>query len=428
MLGNWLDAGGYTSIPPEEHLFLRFLGIGESPLAEVESWVNTSCPKCGGPGRRETNTMPQWAGSCWYYLRYIDNKNSGQLVDPEKEKYWMAVDLYVGGAEHAVLHLLYSRFWHMVLYDAGVVSTPEPFIALRNQGMILGFSYRYLQDETGQTYPCSAGKLAGESWTLKEGGAEVIEKCVQISDVKWEGDRPIHPDHPELELEEFSTKMSKSKGNVVNPDEIVQQYGADVMRMYEMFMGPFEVSCPWNTRDIEGINRFLHRAWRLFDPERRAAVGAPDTLSRLRHQTIKKVTQDIETMGFNTAIAQMMTYVNELTKQPATSEEDLRALGRLLSPFAPHFGEEVWSLLGEQESVFSSVWPTWEEAMMVEETVTMVVQVNGKKRASSEIPAGTEKDAALALAKELVPQHLEGKRLIKEIFVPKNHLVNLVVK
>ena len=405
-------------------------GTGESPLAAVEEWVQTSCPGCGGPARRETNTMPQWAGSCWYYLRYIDPQNDSAMVDPAKEKHWMPVDLYVGGAEHAVLHLLYSRFWHMVLYDVGAISTPEPFAALRNQGMILGFSYRYLQNEAGQVFPVSAGREQEDRWVLRESGQEVMQKLVPIKEVRWEGDRPLHPEHPELELDEFSTKMSKSLGNVVNPDEIIEAYGADVMRLYEMFLGPFEASCPWNTRDIEGVNRFLHRAWRLYN--RPADPQRADDLVRLRHKVIKKVTHDVETMGFNTAIAQLMTYVNELTRatrQGALRPDDLETLAMLLAPFAPHFSEELWQgQLGHDQSIFTSRWPQWDEALVVDQTVTLVVQVNGKKRGTCQVPAGVEQDQALQQARQEVAKHLEGKRVVKEIFVARANLVNLVVK
>jgi leucyl-tRNA synthetase len=403
-------------------------GTGESPLAAVSEWVNTTCPGCGGPATRETNTMPQWAGSCWYYLRYLDPHNDQALVDPEKERHWMPVDLYVGGAEHAVLHLLYARFWHQALYDAGVLSTPEPFSALRNQGMILGFSYRYLEDAEGQVYPATEGEPKEDGWVLKQSGGEVMERLVQIKDVVWDGEQPLHPRHPELELEEYTTKMSKALGNVVNPDEIIDAYGADVMRLYEMFIGPFEASCPWNTRDIEGVNRFLHRAWRLFDEDRRAPAGAEDRLARERHKTIKKVTSDVEQMGFNTALAQLMTLVNFMTKEPASHHEDLRVLALLLSPFAPHFAEEVWRTLGQTESVALERWPRWDEALTVDEMATLVVQVNGKKRGTCQVPADADRDQALAAARELVAHHLSGKRLIKEIFVPRNMLVNLVVK
>jgi len=426
-------------------------GTGESPLALVESWVKTSCPRCGGPGRRETNTMPQWAGSCWYYLRYIDPKNDQALCDPEKERAWMPVDLYVGGAEHAVLHLLYARFWHHVLFDAGVVSTPEPFKALRNQGMILGLAYRYLEDEAGGVHPIAAGKQEGErSWTLKAGGATAMEKWVQVKEVTWEGERAVHPAHPELVLEEFVAKMSKSRGNVVNPDEIIAEYGADVMRLYEMFMGPFEVSCPWNTRDIEGVNRFLHRAFRLFGDDRRGAAGGPqrvhpaggerpeapagrsqadeDALLRLRHKTIKKVTSDLEAMAFNTAISQLMIFVNEITRRERSHPEDLRALALLLSPLAPHFAEEVWRLLGERDSIFKQSWPAHDEALTVDEMVTLVVQVNGKKRGTCEVPAGIDEASAIQAGRAAARDWLEGKQVVKEIFVARNRLVNLVVK
>jgi leucyl-tRNA synthetase len=413
-------------LPEVEHY--EPTGTGESPLAALTEWVRTTCPTCGGPAERETNTMPQWAGSCWYFLRYLDPRNTEALVDPAKERYWMPVDLYVGGAEHAVLHLLYARFWQMVLYDAGAVSTPEPFAALRNQGMILGFSYRYLEDEAGGTYPTSAGAEREDGWVLRDGGREVMEKWVQIKDVRWEGDRPMHPTVDGLQLEEFATKMSKSRGNVVNPDEIIERYGADVMRLYEMFMGPFEASCPWNTRDIEGVNRFLHRAWRLFGADRRGAPEDPDTLERLRHKTIKKVTGDTATMGFNTAIAQLMTYVNEITRIERSHPHDLRALALLLCPFAPHFGEEVWRQLGEADSIFLESWPEWDEALTVDEMVTLVVQVNGKKRGTCQVPAGADQAAALGAAKEVAAAHLEGKQLVKEIFVARNMLVNLVVR
>ena len=372
--------------------------------------------------------MPQWAGSCWYYLRYIDPKNDQALVDPDKERQWMGVDLYVGGAEHAVLHLLYARFWHRFLHDIGVVSTPEPFTALRNQGMILGFSYRYLQDDQGGVYSCSEANQKEDRWQLMADGREVIEKLVPINEVRWDGERALHPDHTELELEEITTKMSKSLGNVVNPDEIIDVYGADVMRLYEMFIGPFEASCPWNTRDIEGVNRFLHRAWRLYGDERRAADGSEDSNAKVRHRTIKAVTGDLETMGFNTALARLMEYVNELTKAAALLPVDLETLAALLAPFAPHFAEEVWHGLGHEESIFQTAWPTYDEALLVEKTRTLVVQVNGKKRGTQEVPADVEKEEALKIARELVPQFLEGKTLIKEIFIPRSMLANLVVK
>ena len=256
-----------------------------------------------------------------------------------------------------------------------------------------------------------------------------MEKGVPINDVRWDGDRPMHPEIEGLALEEYTAKMSKSLGNVVNPDEIIEQYGADVMRLYEMFMGPFEASCPWNTRDIEGVNRFLNRSWRLFDAERRAKDGAEDTLQKTRHKTIKKVTSDLETMGFNTAIAQLMTFVNEMTKLTTSHVEDLRALALMVSPFAPHFAEEVWAEgLGQTQSVFLQAWPEYDEALCQDAMVTLVVQVNGKKRGTCEVPADVGQDEALAAARQMADKYVVGKQVVKEIYVARNKLVNLVVR
>jgi leucyl-tRNA synthetase len=339
-------------------------GTGESPLATIEDWVAYKDPATGQViGRRETHTMPQWAGSCWYYLRYLDPHNDERLVDPDKEKYWMPVDLYVGGAEHAVLHLLYARFWHKVLFDLGVVSTPEPFRKLFNQGLILG--------EDGQ-------------------------------------------------------KMSKSRGNVVNPDEIVGTYGADAMRVYEMFMGPIEVVKPWSTQGTVGARRFLDRVWRLADGEVSDAP-APLELRKTLHKTIRKVTQDIERLRFNTAIAQMMTLVNEAYKEPVRHREVLETLALLLSPFAPHLGEELWARLGHAPSICAQPWPGYDEALCVDDEVKVIVQVNGKVRADLMVAKDTpEADLeALALANERVIRFLEGRPVRKAIVV-KNRLVNLV--
>jgi leucyl-tRNA synthetase len=338
-------------------------GTGESPLANIPEWLNTACPVCGHPSRRETNTMPQWAGSSWYYLRYIDPHNEKQLVDPEKERYWMPVDLYVGGAEHAVLHLLYARFWHKVLYDIGVVSTPEPFMRLLNQGMILG---------------------------------------------------------------EDGDKMSKSRGNVINPDDVIREYGADTLRMYEMFLGPLEQSKPWNTHGVEGIYRFLQRAWRLAQKERSDTDDAG--LERLRHKTVKKVTDDIENFRFNTAISAMMIFVNEALNVPV-SRDTLEVFIRCLSPFAPHVAEEMWRRIGHDDLVCQSDWPGYDPALVVDETIELVVQVNGKLRARITMPAGTPKDEALAAARgdERLARWLDGTTVIKEIYVP-DKLLNFVVK
>ena len=337
-------------------------GTGESPLALISEWVNSACPACGGEARRETNTMPQWAGSSWYYLRYIDPHNDACLVDPDKERFWMPVDLYVGGAEHAVLHLLYARFWHKVLFDIGAVSSPEPFQHLRNQGMILGAD--------------------GE-------------------------------------------KMSKSRGNVINPDDVVREYGADTLRLYEMFMGPLEQAKPWNTKGVEGVYRFLQRAWRL--SQRECSEQQDPSILRLRHKTLKKVTEDIENFRFNTAISAMMIFVNEALNNPVT-RADLETFVQFLSPFAPHLAEEMWSNLGHDELVCLQSWPVYDPALVVDQTVEVVVQVNGKLRARLALPVDTSRDDAMSAAKqhEHVQTWLDGNTIRKEIFVP-GKLINFVV-
>ena len=361
---------------PENELPLRLpemqdyspSGNAEPPLAKATDWVNCFCPQCGGPGKRETNTMPQWAGSCWYYLRFIDPQNAGAFVAREKEQYWMSVDLYVGGAEHAVLHLLYSRFWHKVLFDLAHVSTPEPFFRLINQGMILG--------EDGQ-------------------------------------------------------KMSKSRGNVINPDDVIREFGADAFRMYEMFMGPLEATKPWNTQGLEGLYRFLGRVWRLFvDEEGRLVVSEtrPDpALLKTLHQTIKKVTEDTEALAFNTAISQMMIFVNEVTAQATRPRDLLEPFVKLVAPYAPHVAEELWERLGHQQSLAYAPWPAYDAALLVEDSVTIVVQINGKVRDRIAVPA-TATAAELeqfALANLRVRDGLAGKTPKKVIVVP-GKLVNIV--
>ena len=407
-------------------------GTGESPLANITEWVNTTDPETGQPARRETNTMPQWAGSCWYYLRYLDPKNDQAAWDPAKEKYWMPVDLYVGGAEHAVLHLLYARFWHKVLYDAGLVSTPEPFMRLVNQGMILGFSYRYYTAD-GQAYSYKEVRIEGESAYVKETGALANAVYVPLADVVWRDEKPYHPEYPELELEELTEKMSKSRGNVVNPDDVVREHGADALRLYEMFLGPLEAVKPWNTKTVSGVSRFLHRVWRLFfDEEGNLTVTddpASDDLTRLLHRTIKKVTEDTESMNFNTAIAAMMTFVNEVTKAPARPRAILEPFVLLLAPYAPHIAEELWEALGHPETLAYEPWPAYDEALTQEQMIVLPVQVNGKVRAQVEVPADADKETVLAMAKdhERVKRLLEDKILVKEIVVP-GRIVNLVVK
>ncbi len=357
---------------PESELPLRLpdvktyapTGTGESPLANIHDWVNTTCPKCGGPAKRETNTMPQWAGSCWYYLRFIDPKNEKAFAAKDKVEYWMPVDLYVGGAEHAVLHLLYSRFWHKVLYDIGAVNTIEPFQRLVNQGMILG---------------------------------------------------------------EDNQKMSKSRGNVVNPDDIVRDFGADAMRVYEMFMGPLEVSKPWATAGLVGVSRFLERLWALSERPLAASEPSPE-LAKLLHKTIRKVTDDTATLNFNTAISAMMILSNELAKLDTLPQQVWEAFIRLLSPYAAHLAEELWQKAGKAPSVGLAPWPAYDEALVRDDTAVIVVQVNGKVRDKFEAPAGTDKAELerLALAREKTREWISGKSLRKVIVVP-DKLVNIVV-
>ncbi len=375
-------------------------GTGESPLAKIDSWVNTTCPVCKGPAKRETNTMPQWAGSCWYYLRYLDPNNSERFVSQEKEQYWMPVDLYVGGAEHAVLHLLYARFWHKVLFDLGLVSTKEPFKRLVNQGMITSYAY---QRKDKSLVPTDM--------------VEEVETDVFIE--KETGQR----------LERVIAKMSKSLKNVINPDEIIEEYGADSMRMYEMFMGPLEVSKPWATTGLVGVYRFLDRIYRLFE-ERTISDEEPSLeLRKTLHKTIKKVTHDTETLNFNTAISQMMVLVNELYKVDTFSKEIAVALVKMLGPYVPHLAEELWERMGNSESLYKVSWPTYEEALTIDNEIQMVFQVNGKVRSKATVAMGLAKEEALLLAKgdEKMQAWLAGKTIVKEIVVP-DKLVNIVVR
>jgi leucyl-tRNA synthetase len=367
-------------------------GTGESPLAAIDAWVNVPCPKCGGAAKRETNTMPQWAGSCWYYLRYLDPKNAGQIFDPAIEQQWMPVDLYIGGAEHSVLHLLYARFWHKVLYDIGVVSTKEPFMKLRHQGTVLAASY---EDAMGRYHELSEVKLEGDQAFLLSSGEKLTVKV---------------------------DKMAKTKMNGVNPDDVIREYGADVMRLYEMFMGEFELPKPWDPRAIEGVNRFVKRTWRLVEEWDAAKAPADDPHLRLRHKTIKRVTGDLERLQFNTAIAAMMEYLNALSEGGTNraTREDLLALIRLVGPFAPHLADEAWAQLGQKGFVLEAAWPTFDDALTIDNTVTLGVQVDGKVRASVEIARDApEADArAAALAQANVAKHIEGRRVVKFIYKP----------
>ena len=346
-------------------------GTGESPLANVTDWVNTVDPETGMKARRETNTMPQWAGSCWYYLRFIDPHNEKELISQEKQQQWLPVDLYIGGAEHAVLHLLYARFWHKVLYDLGVVHTKEPFQKLVNQGMILGTN---------------------------------------------------------------NEKMSKSRGNVINPDEIVNEFGADTLRLYEMFMGPLEATKPWNANGVEGMHRFLSRVWRLFINEDTGAInekitvdGGTDEFKRTAHKTIKKVTEDLEHLRFNTAISQLMIFINDAYKADTLPLEAMENFVQLLSPLAPHMAEELWSRLGHEGGISYVAWPEYDESMTVDAEVEIVVQVNGKIVTRATIAKDLDSQAMQDYTMELAPvkQVLEGKTIRKVIAVP-GKLVNIV--
>ncbi len=344
-------------------------GTGESPLAAISSWVNVKCPKCGGPAKRETNTMPQWAGSCWYYLRYIDPKNSKQLVDPKKEKKWMPVDLYMGGAEHAVLHLLYARFWHKFLNDSGVVSTDEPFQKLINQGTILGAN---------------------------------------------------------------NEKMSKSRGNAVNPDDIVKQYGADALRLYEMFMGPLQAAKPWNTEGINGVSRFLNRIWNLFSAQIKINGGEKNnpTTAKTINQTIKKVTEDLENLDYNTAISALMECLNALTAKEGVKikKSHLEDFLRLLAPLAPFITEELWHQMGHKTSVHKERWPKYNKKMLREKEFDLIIQINGKVRDKVKAMVDINQGEAerMALNREKIKKILTGNHPKKIIYIP-NRLINIVI-
>lgn len=373
---HWDD--GTTSLVPEDELPLELpktdniepSGTGESPLANVEDWVNVY-DENGRHGLRETNTMPQWAGSSWYWLRYTDPHNDKEFASKEALDYWSPVDLYVGGAEHAVLHLLYARFWHKVLYDLGLVPTKEPFMKLVNQGMILGSNHE---------------------------------------------------------------KMSKSKGNVVNPDDIVDQYGADTLRLYEMFMGPLEESVPWDEKGLHGANKWVQRVWRLLMDDNnhlrdRVSTFNDGKLTKVYNQTVKKVTEDYERMHFNTAISQLMVFVNEAYKVDDLPVEYMKGFIKMIAPIMPHMAEELWSQFGESDTITYQPWPTYDPKALVEDEVEMIVQVNGKVRAKIKMAKDTDRDEAqqLALANEHVKKFTDGKDIKKVIVVP-NKIVNIVAK
>ncbi len=373
---HWED--GETTLVPEDELPLKLpaakniepSGTGESPLANLDDWVNV-VDENGRKGKRETNTMPQWAGSSWYYLRYIDPKNDEMIADPEKVNYWMPVDLYIGGgAEHAVLHLLYARFWHKVLYDLGVVPTKEPFQKLVNQGMILGTNHE---------------------------------------------------------------KMSKSKGNVINPDDIVSEFGADTLRVYEMFMGPIDASKPWNTEGIAGAHRWLDRVWRLMIDDNnhlrdRVTTRNDGRLDKIYNETVKIVSDDYEQLHFNVAISQMMVFVNEAYKVDALPIEYMKGFVQLLSPIAPHIAEELWQLLGNNDTIAYSQWPTYDESKLVEDEVELVVQVNGKVRDHIKVARDADKETVESLVRNSDRfAEVVGDKEVKKIIVVPNRIVNIVV-
>ncbi len=373
---HWED-GTMTTVPEEELPLelpktkdIKPSGTGESPLANIEEWVNVVHPETGMKGRRETNTMPQWAGSCWYYIRYIDPDNNDAIADPELLKRWLPVDIYIGGVEHAVLHLLYARFWHKVLFDIGVVHTKEPFQKLFNQGMILG---------------------------------------------------------------EGNEKMSKSKGNVVNPDDIVRSHGADTLRMYEMFMGPLEAAVTWSTNGLDGSRRFLDRIWRLLVTEEgeiasKVQESSDTALEKVYHQTVKKVTEDYEGIRFNTAISQLMVFINECYKADVVPKHFVEGFVTMLSPIAPHVAEELWEKLGHSESITYQAWPTYDESKLVDNEIEIPVQVNGKLRAKVVIAkdASREEMEQLALSNDTVKEWTDGKEVRKVIAIP-GKMVNIVV-
>ena len=340
---------------------------GESPLATLHDWVNTTCPKCEKPAKRETDTMPNWAGSSWYFLRYIDPNNDKEFSDPEKLKYWMPVDWYNGGMEHTTLHLLYSRFWNKFLYDCGLVPVSEPYIKRTSHGMVLG-----------------------------EGGE----------------------------------KMSKSRGNVINPDDVVEQYGADVFRMYEMFIGPFDQSAVWDTKGIIGLDRFIKKVWRLvIESEIKDIVDIEEKQLFTIHNTIKLVTEQIDTLDLNTAISQLMIFVNEFSKYDKISKSTIEVLIKLLSPFAPHISEELWQYLGHKETIAYQTWPKYDIKYLIKKTVEIPIQINGKVRDKIEIDPNQTKEKILSIAKESknIIKYLKNSELLKEIYV-QNKIINFVVK
>jgi leucyl-tRNA synthetase len=430
--------------PPEMEDY-KPSGRPEPPLGKATDWVNVT--RHGKRYQRETNTMPQWAGSCWYYLRFIDPRNDKVFCDPEKVKYWLPVDLYVGGAEHAVLHLLYARFWHKVLYDRGHVPCPEPFQRLVNQGMILGEIDYHVKPDVYRAHQQAIAEKKLRIIPLKEREEIFIlrnphddpEKFCPLTEeqvVKEKGRTLL--EGTQVELVGRADKMSKSRGNVVNPDDVVAEYGADSLRLYEMFMGPLEATKPWSMRGVDGVYRFLGRVWRLFIDDRAESVRLnesvqdvppdPETLRQL-HRTIQRVTDDLDGMRFNTAIAAMMEFTNHLTPLAVRPRSVLEPFVLLLSPFAPHIAEELWRAMGHGQTLAYQPWPPYDPALIRTEEVEVPVQLNGKVKARLMVPSGLDAKALeqAVLADEQVKELLAGKTVRRVIVPPRGGLVNIVV-
>lgn len=424
---------------PQDMVFDLKHETPEPPLEKAPpEWLYVTID--GKRYKRETNTMPQWAGSCWYYLRFIDPNNDRALVDPELERAWMPVDLYVGGAEHAVLHLLYARFWHKVLFDRGFVSTPEPFQKLVNQGMILGeMEYTGFQTEDGRWISEDDVEEIGEMRFVEKGSRAPLRTVKLRSDqVDKRGEIFVLKDNPQIRVDARAYKMSKSRGNVVNPDDIVREYGADSLRLYEMFMGPLESTKPWSMEGVHGVRGFLDRVWRMIADEKaeemRLSPAVQDVeptaeQNRVLHKTIKAVTEDVERMEFNTAIARMMEFVNFFFKQDVRPEQLMETFVLLLSPFAPHISEELWRLLGHEKTLAYEPWPVYDPELIKDPTVEIPVQINGKLRGRVIVPPETDRDALLAAAQNepRIAALLEGKQIVKTVVVP-GRMVNFVVK
>ena len=413
-------------------------GRPEPPLAKADDdWLY---PEIDGKRyRRETNTMPQWAGSCWYYLRYIDPTNDECFIDPEKEKAWMPVDLYVGGAEHAVLHLLYARFWHKVLYDRGHVTTAEPFQRLVNQGMILGeMEFSVYQDVSGNWVSVNTVSRDDEGVYRQQDGSEVQQVKLSEDQVTKNGDTFVLADDQSVRVDARSFKMSKSRGNVINPDEIVENYGADSLRLYEMFMGPLTATKPWAMSGVNGVKGFLDRVWRMIVNDRADSLELNEAVSdvesdadalKMLHKTIQAVTRDTENLDFNTAIARMMEFVNYFTKQKIRPRSVMQPFVLLLAPYAPHIAEELWQLLGAVDSLAYEPWPKFDESLLVESTVEIPIQIKGKVKSRIQVASDISKDDLEQTARDdaKMQELLADSEVVKVIVVP-GRLVNFVTK